>query len=68
MRGAGSNLLVAPGCSAIMDISIREGKYIDNFFISIPGTIAAVQNDCIYGTEQDKDGNMQVVKYKIAEK
>lgn len=51
-----------------MDISIREGKYIDTFYVSIPGAIAAIQDDFIYSTEQDKDGNMQVVKYRIAEK
>jgi hypothetical protein len=52
----------------LIDVFDQEGKYIDNFYVSIPGAIAAVQDDCIYSTEQDKDGNMQVVKYKIAEK
>jgi len=52
----------------LIDVFDAQGKYIDNFYISIPGVIAAVQDDCIYSTEQDKDGNMQVVKYKIAEK
>lgn len=52
----------------LIDVFNAEGKYIDNFYILIPGSIVAVQDDCIYSTEQDKDGNMQVVKYKIAEK
>jgi len=52
----------------LIDVFDQEGKYIDNFYVSIPGAIAAVQDDYIYSTEQDKDGNMQVMKYKIAEK
>ena len=51
----------------LIDVFDGEGRYIDNFYISIPGAIAAVQDDCIYSTEQDKDGNMQLVKYWIAE-
>ncbi|MCX6577462.1 MAG: hypothetical protein NTV82_13860 [Candidatus Aminicenantes bacterium] len=50
----------------LIDVFDQEGKYVDNFFVSIPGSIVAVQDDCIYSTEQDKDGNMQVVKYEIA--
>jgi hypothetical protein len=52
----------------LIDVFDQEGKYVDNFFVSIPGSIVAVQDDFIYSTEQDKDGNLQVVKFKIAEK
>jgi hypothetical protein len=52
----------------LMDVFDQDGKYVDNFYVAIPGSIVAIQDDCIYSTEQDKDGNMQVVKYKITEK
>jgi len=52
----------------LIDVFDQEGKYLDNFYVSIHGSVVAVQDDCIYSTEQDNDGNLQVVKYKIAEK
>lgn len=52
----------------LIDVFDPEGKFIDNFFVPISGSMVAVQNSCIYSTEQNKDGNLQVMKYKIVEK
>jgi hypothetical protein len=49
----------------LIDVFNPEGKFTDSFFVPTTGAIAAVRDDCIFCSEQDADGNLRLVKYKI---
>lgn len=49
----------------LIDVFDKEGRYIDCFYLPIPGSIKAVGDDSIFAAEKDEDENLQIVKYKI---
>jgi hypothetical protein len=49
----------------LIDVFNKEGKYIDNFYLKLNGTLMAVQGDFIFVGEKDEKENIQIVKYKI---
>jgi len=51
----------------LIDLFNKEGKYIDCFYLSIPGSIKAVWDNTIFTIEKDIDENLQIVQYKIIE-
>jgi hypothetical protein len=50
---------------SLIDVFNPDGKFVDSFFVPTTGAIAAVRDDCIFCSEQDADGNLRLVKYKI---
>ena len=51
----------------LIDVFDKGGKYFDCFYISIPGSIKTVWDNCIFTIEKDIDENLQIVQYKIIE-
>ena len=51
----------------LMDVFDSEGKYIDNFYLKLNGSLLAVQGNYIFVLEPDADENLQIVKYKIVD-
>jgi len=52
---------------SLIDVFDREGKYIDNFYLKLDGSLMAFQKDCIFVLESDENENLQIVKYKVFE-
>ncbi len=51
----------------LIDVFNKEGKFIDSFYINLKGSLVATHEDFIFVKEQDEDGNISFVKYRIAE-
>ena len=51
----------------LIDVFNKEGKYVDNFYINLEGSLMATDGDSIFVKESDKDENIHIVKYKIIE-
>ncbi|MCK4646953.1 MAG: 6-bladed beta-propeller [Candidatus Aminicenantes bacterium] len=49
----------------LIDVFDSDGKYIDNFYLNLDGSLMAAQGDYIFALESDEDENLQIVKYKI---
>jgi hypothetical protein len=49
----------------LIDVFDENGRYLDNFFIKINGTISTVHEDFLYAVETDENGIPSIVKYKI---
>lgn len=50
----------------LFDVFNKEGKYVDNFYLMLNGTLMTTHGDFIFVLEKDKDENLQIVKYKIS--
>lgn len=51
----------------LIDVFDSEGKYIDNFYLKLDGSLLAAQGNHIFVLEPDEDENLQIVKYKVVE-
>jgi hypothetical protein len=51
----------------MFDIFDCEGKFLDNFYLGVTGTLLAAHKDSIFVQEKDDDENLQIVQYKILE-
>jgi len=51
----------------LIDVFNKEGKYVDNFYINLEGSLMATDGDYIFVKEADEDENFQIVKYKVIE-
>lgn len=51
----------------LIDVFNKEGKFIDSFYLNLKGSLVATHEDFIFVKEQDEDGNISFVKYRIAE-
>lgn len=51
----------------LMDVFNQEGKYIDNFYLKLNGSLLAVYGEYIFVREKDEEENIQLVKYKIVD-
>ncbi len=49
----------------LIDVFNSEGKYLDNFYINVSGSILAIRGDSIFIKETDEQENIHVVLYKI---
>ncbi len=49
----------------LFDVFNKEGKYVDNFYLKLNGTLMTTHGDFIFVLEKDEDENLQIVKYKI---
>jgi hypothetical protein len=50
---------------SLIDVFDSDGKYIDNFYLNLNGSLIVAQGDYIFAVESDEDENLQIVKYKI---
>ena len=51
----------------LIDVFDSEGKYIDNFYLKLNGSLLAAQGNNIFVLEPDEDENLQIVKYRVVE-
>ena len=51
----------------LYDVFNREGDYLDNFWLDVGESLITTYGDCLFVREQDKDGNMSIVKYRVLE-
>jgi len=51
----------------LFDVFNKEGKYVDNFYLKLDGTLMTTHGDFIFVLEKDEDENLQIVKYKIVD-
>jgi hypothetical protein len=58
----------------LVDVFTKEGKYIDNFYLKLPRVTTAgdmdrkpfaIYKDFLFTAEEEDDGSMSVVKYKL---
>ncbi len=49
----------------LIDVFDSDGKYIDNFYLNLDGSLMAAQGDYIFALEADEDENLQIVKYEM---
>jgi hypothetical protein len=65
---------VAKDKGVLVDVFTKDGKYIDNFYLKLPGVTTAkdlegkpltLYKNFLFTTEEDEDGSMSVVKYKL---
>jgi hypothetical protein len=58
----------------LVDVFTKEGKYIDNFYLKLPRVTTVrdidrkpftIYKDFLFTAEEDDDGSMSVVKYKL---
>lgn len=52
---------------SLIDVFNSEGKYIDNFYLKLDGSLMAAQGDSLFVLEEDEGENIHIVKYKIIE-
>jgi len=51
----------------LFDLFNKEGKYIDSFWVNVNGTVIATYEDFFFVREQNEDGNISIVKYKVVQ-
>ncbi len=49
----------------LIDVFNKEGKYLDNFYLNLKGSLMAIHGDYIFVREKDEHENLQIVKYDI---
>lgn len=49
----------------MIDIFDAEGRYLDNFYLKADGLPLTVKDDTLYMSEENKNGSLSIVKYKI---
>jgi hypothetical protein len=52
----------------LFDVFNREGLYIDSFWLGVSGSLINIHGDHLFVREQNEDGNISIVKYKVLEK
>lgn len=51
----------------LCDVFNRVGQYIDSFWLDIGESLITTHGDYLFVREQDEDGNMSIVKYRVLE-
>jgi hypothetical protein len=51
----------------LYDVFNRAGQYIDSFWLSTNGPLIATHQDYLFVREQDEEGNISIVKYRVLE-
>jgi len=51
----------------LIDVFNVDGKFIDSFYLNLNGRFIATHKDSIFVREEDEDGNVQIIKYRIIE-
>jgi hypothetical protein len=51
----------------LYDVFNREGQYIDSFWLNVGGSLITTHGDYLFVREQDEDGNICIVKYRVLE-
>jgi hypothetical protein len=51
----------------LYDVFDKDGRYIDNFYLNVKGFPIGTHEDFIFMREQDKEDNINIVKYRIIE-
>ena len=46
----------------LFDVYNKEGRYIDCFWLNVPGTLNSTHEDFFFVREQDEDGIIRIVK------
>lgn len=49
----------------LIDVFDDNGRYVDNFYLPINGSLMAVQEDYVFVQEKDELENIEIVKYRI---
>jgi len=49
----------------LYDVFDKDGKYIDNFYLNLEGSHIGTHENFIFMREQDKEGNINIVKYRV---
>ena len=49
----------------LIDVFDSDGKYIDNFYLKLNGSLMAAHGNYFFVLEPDAEENLQIVKYKI---
>ncbi len=49
----------------LFDFFDKEGRYIDCFWVNLNGTVIATYGDFFFVREQNEDGNISIVKYRV---
>ncbi len=49
----------------LYDVFNREGQYIDCFWLNVGGSLMTTHGDFLFVREQDEDGSMSIVKYRV---
>ena len=49
----------------LYDVFDRAGQYIDSFCLDVGGSLIATKGDYLFVREQDEDGNISIVKYRV---
>lgn len=49
----------------LIDVFNNEGKYIDNLYLKLNGSLMDIHGDSIFVRETDENENIQIVKYEI---
>ena len=51
----------------LFDVFDRDGRYIDCFWLDVGESLITTHGDHLFVREQDEDGNICVVKYRVLE-
>jgi hypothetical protein len=51
----------------LIDVFNVDGKFVDSFYLNLNGRLIAAHKDSIFVREEDEEGNVQIVKYRIIE-
>jgi hypothetical protein len=51
----------------LYDVFNKEGRYIDCFWLNVGGSLMTTHGDFLFVREQDEDGSMSIVKYRVLE-
>lgn len=49
----------------LIDVFNQEGKYVDNFYLNLKGSLRTINGNYIFVREKDEHENLQIVKYEI---
>ncbi len=49
----------------LFDFFDKEGIYIDCFWVNVNGTVIATSGDFFFVREQDEEGNISIIKYRV---
>ncbi len=51
----------------LFDVFNIAGQYIDSFWLDVGGSLITTYENCLLVREQDEDGNISIVKYRVLE-
>ena len=51
----------------LYDIFDKQGKYIDNFYLDVDGSLMAEEGNSLFVRQSDEEGLISIVKFKIEE-